>query len=87
MLTTAMQGGRDTSATERGKKGSANDGRASLKKSQEREQVQRERARWGSGRKEKFEEKAAAGQVEEVHHCWRGEGRMVGMEGQTDDKL
>lgn len=34
-----------------------------------------------------FEEKAAAGQVEEVHHCWRGEGRMVGMEGQTDDKL
>lgn len=48
---------------------------------------ERERARWGSGRKEKFEEKAAAGQVEEVHHCWRGEGRMVGMEGQTDDKL
>lgn len=53
MLTTAMQGGRDTSATERGKKGSANDGRASLKKSQEREQVQNEReskmGKWKKG--------------------------------------
>lgn len=87
MLTMAMKGGGDTSATERGKRGAQTMDEQVSKEPGRRTGAEQDRAKRRGGRQEKLEGRAAARQVEEVHHCWRGEGRLVGAEGETDDKL
>lgn len=65
MLTVAVEGGRDTSATEGGRKGVQKMEGQVLKASGRRTGAGQHRARWGSERQEKLEGKAAAAQVEE----------------------
>lgn len=60
------------------KKGRAKDGGVGLKAAGMRTGAEQRRARWGKQRQEKFEGEAAAGKVEEAHHCCRGWGKGVG---------